>query len=42
VITKHWDCKLVFKEEGDTPEIDLLDYDNIMEQEEDKIMNNPS
>jgi hypothetical protein len=25
VITKLWDCKLMFKEEEDTPEIDLLD-----------------
>jgi hypothetical protein len=26
VMTKHWDCKLVFKEEQDGPEIDLLEY----------------
>jgi hypothetical protein len=25
VMTKHWDCKLMFKEEEDAPEIDLLD-----------------
>jgi hypothetical protein len=42
VMTKHWDCKLMFKEEEDTPEIDLLDYVNLSEQEEDKIPNNPS
>jgi hypothetical protein len=42
VMTKHWDCKLMFKEEEDTPEIDLLDYVNFTEQEEDKIPNNPS
>jgi hypothetical protein len=42
VMTKHWDCKLVFKEEEDSPEIDLLDYVNILEQEEDKIPNNTS
>jgi hypothetical protein len=42
VMTKHWDCKLMFKEEEDTPEIDLLDYVNISEQEEDKIPNNTS
>jgi hypothetical protein len=37
VMTKHWDCKLMFKEEEDGPEIDLLDYVNLSEQEEDKI-----
>jgi hypothetical protein len=42
VMTKHWDCKLMFKEEEDIPEIDLLDYVNLTEQEEDKIPNNPS
>jgi hypothetical protein len=42
VMTKHWDCKLMFKEEEDTPEIDLLDYVNLSEQEEDKIPNNAS
>jgi hypothetical protein len=42
VMTKYWDCKLMFKEEEDTPEIDLLDYVNLTEQEEDKIPNNPS
>jgi hypothetical protein len=29
VITKNWDCKLIFKEEEDGPEIDLLDYVNL-------------
>jgi hypothetical protein len=42
VMTKHWDCKLMFKEEEDAPEIDLLDYVNLSEQEEDKIPNNTS
>jgi hypothetical protein len=42
VIKKHWDCKLMFKEEEDAPEIDLLDYVNLSEQEEDKIPNNTS
>jgi hypothetical protein len=42
VVTKHWDCKLMFKEEEDGPEIDLLDYVNLSEQEEDKIPNNTS
>jgi hypothetical protein len=32
----------MFKEEEDTPEIDLLDYVNLSEQEEDKIPNNTS
>jgi hypothetical protein len=41
-MTKHWDCKLMFKEEEDAPEIDLLDYVNLSEQEEDKILNNAS
>jgi hypothetical protein len=41
-MTKHRDCKLVFKEEEDGPEIDLLDYVNLSEQEEDKIPNNTS
>jgi hypothetical protein len=42
VMTKHWDCKFMFKEEEDTPDIDLLDYINLSEQEEDKIPNNTS
>jgi hypothetical protein len=42
VMTKHWDCKLMFKEEEDCPEINLLDYVNLTEQEEDKIPKNPS
>jgi hypothetical protein len=42
VMTIHWDCKLMFKEEEDCPEIDLLDYVNLTEQEEDKIPKNPS
>jgi hypothetical protein len=42
VMKKHWECKLMFKEEEDGPEIDLLDYVNISEQEEDKIPNNTS
>jgi hypothetical protein len=42
VMTKHWDCKLMFKEEEDGPGIDLLDYVNLSEQEEDKIPNNTS
>jgi hypothetical protein len=42
VMTKHWDCKLMFKEEEDGPEIYLLDYVNLSEQEEDKIPNNTS
>jgi hypothetical protein len=37
VMTKHWDCKLMFKEEEDGPEIDLLDYIDLSEQEEDNI-----
>jgi hypothetical protein len=40
VMTKHRDCKLVSKEEEDNPKIDLLDYVNLSEQEEDKIPNN--
>jgi hypothetical protein len=32
----------MFKEEEDTPEIDLLDYVNLSDQEEDKIPNNTS
>jgi hypothetical protein len=39
---KHRDCKLMFKEEEDGPKIDLLDYVNLLEQEEDKIPNNTS
>jgi hypothetical protein len=39
-MTKHWDCKLVYKEEEDGPEIDLLDYVNLSEEEEDKIPKN--
>jgi hypothetical protein len=42
VMTKHWDCKLMFKEEEDGPEIDLLDYINLSEQEEEKIPDNTS
>jgi hypothetical protein len=42
VMTKHWDCKLMFKEEEDGPEIYLLDYVNLSEQEEDKIPKNTS
>jgi hypothetical protein len=42
VMTKHCDCKLMFKEEEDTPETDLLDYVNLSEQEDDKIPNNTS
>jgi hypothetical protein len=42
VMTKHWDCKLMFKEEEDGPEIDLLEFVNLSEQEEDKIPNNTS
>jgi hypothetical protein len=42
VMTKHWDCKLVFKEEEGGPEIDLLDYVYLLEQEENKIPNNTS
>jgi hypothetical protein len=42
VMTKHWDCKLVFKEEEDEPEIDLLDYVNLSEEEGDKIPKNRS
>jgi hypothetical protein len=41
-MTKHWDCKLVFKEEEDGPEIDLLDYVNLSEEEEYKIPKNSS
>jgi hypothetical protein len=42
-MTKHWDCKLMFKEEGDGPKsIDLLDYVNLSEQDEDKIPKNSS
>jgi hypothetical protein len=42
VMTKHWDCKLVFKEEEDRPETGLLDCDNLSEQEEEKIPKNTS
>jgi hypothetical protein len=42
VITKHWDCKLVFKEEQDGLEIDLLEYVNLSKEEEDKIAKNSS
>jgi hypothetical protein len=41
-MTKNWDCNLMFKEEEDGPEIDLLDYINLLEQEEDKIPKNTS
>jgi hypothetical protein len=40
VMTKHWYYKLMFKEEEDGPEFDLLDYVNLSEQEEDKIPKN--
>jgi hypothetical protein len=40
VMTKHWDCKFMFKEEEGGPEIDLLDYVNLSEQEEYNIPNN--
>jgi hypothetical protein len=33
---------LMFKEEEDAPESDLLDYVNLSEQEEDKLPNNKS
>jgi hypothetical protein len=42
VMTKHRDGKLMFKEEEDGPEINLLDYISLSEQEEDKIPNNTS
>jgi hypothetical protein len=42
VMTKNWVCKLMFKEEEDGPGIDLLDYVNLLEQEEDNISNNTS
>jgi hypothetical protein len=42
VMTKYWDCKLMFREEEDGPEIDLLDYVNLSEQEEEEIPNNTS
>jgi hypothetical protein len=42
VMTRHWDCKLMFKEEEDGPEIDLLDYVNPSEEEKDKIPQNSS
>jgi hypothetical protein len=42
VVTKHWDCKLMFKEEEDAPKIYFLDYVDLSEQEEDKIPNNTS
>jgi hypothetical protein len=29
VMRKYWDCKLMFNEEEDSPEIDLLDYVNL-------------
>jgi hypothetical protein len=38
-MTKHWGYKLMFQEEEDGPEIDLLDYVNLSEEEEDKILN---
>jgi hypothetical protein len=33
VMTRHWDCKFMFKEEEDAPKIDLLDYVNLSDQE---------
>jgi hypothetical protein len=33
VMTKQCDCNLMFKEEEDGPEIDLIDYVNLSEQE---------
>jgi hypothetical protein len=39
---KHWDCKLMFKEEADGPEIDLLDYVNLSEEKDGKITKNSS
>jgi hypothetical protein len=42
-MTTHWDCKLLFKEEEDGPEIDLLDNDmNPSKEEKDKIPQNSS
>jgi hypothetical protein len=41
-MTKHWDCKLMFKQEDNGPEIDLLDYVNLSEQEADNIPKNSS
>jgi hypothetical protein len=32
-MTKHWNCKLMFKEEEDGSDIDLLDSVNLSEQE---------
>jgi hypothetical protein len=32
VMTKHWDCKLMFKEEEDGLEIYLIDYVNLSKQ----------
>jgi hypothetical protein len=29
LMTKHWDCKIMFKEEEDGPGMDLLDYVNL-------------
>jgi hypothetical protein len=37
IMIKHWECKLMFKVEVDGPDIDLLDYVNLSEEEEDKI-----
>jgi hypothetical protein len=42
VMTTHWDCKLMFKEEEDGPYIDLLDYVNLSKEEEEKIPKNSS
>jgi hypothetical protein len=36
VMKEHWDCKLMFKEEVDGPEIDLLNFVNLSEEKEDK------
>jgi hypothetical protein len=41
-MTKHWDCKLMFKEEEGGPEIDLLDYVNLSEPDKDNIPKNRS
>jgi hypothetical protein len=39
---KHWDFNFMSKEEEDGSEIDLIDYVNPSEQEEDKIPKNSS
>jgi hypothetical protein len=40
--TTHWVCKLMLKEEEEGLYIDLLDYVNLSEKEEDKIPKNSS